>query len=157
MLQSFHEDMRPRLPNHAAMEVRDYCGRLKQIVETTNLITTDGIDWAAGVLGNASGAPAKYVAVTENTGSPSAGDTTLTGELASDGLTRAVGSYSHTSGVRSYTVSKVFTVTGGPHVVAKSALFDASSGGTMVFEALFSTTATVTSSDTLTVTWTVNF
>jgi len=156
----FSEELRSPLQNHVAFTVRDKNGRIKEIVETTNIITNAGIDWLADALGNASGSPANYVAVSTDTATPLATDTTLTSELTVDGLSRASGTYSHTTAVRSYSIEKIFSVTGGPHAVAKSALFNAAGpppSGTMAFEALFATIANVNASDSLTVTWTVNF
>lgn len=145
-----------RKNNQVALIVKDSKGRIKEIVETNNLRTNAGIDWLADLMGNASGTPANYIAVTANNAAPLATDTTLTGEISTDGLSRALATYSHTSGIASYTLQKVFNVTGGPHTVAKSGLFNAASLGTMAFEALFASSATVNASDTLTVNWQVN-
>lgn len=124
--------------------------------------TNAGANWQADTMGQTTGsgigtgafAPANYIAVTENATSPSASDTTLTSELATDGLSRAQGAYSHTSNATSYTVSKTFTATGS-RVIAKAALFNASSTGTMAFESLVSPTASVANGDQLTVTFTI--
>lgn len=144
--------------NTVELVVRDKDGNIKQILKTHNLRTNVGIDFVADALANSASqpAPADYIALTANNSAPLAGDTTLAGELAVDGLSRAQGTYSHTSFATSYTVEFTFSVTGGPHTVAKAGLFNALAGGILVFEALFSTPATVTTSDTLTVTWTIN-
>ena len=144
--------------NCVQVEVRGKDGKLKQVFKTYNLRTNDGIDFVAAALGNSGSQPAAadYIAVTEDVTAPAATDTTLASELTVDGLSRAQGTFAHTTAATSYTIQHTFTVTGGPHTVAKAGLFNAPAGGTMVFEALFGTTAVVTTSDTLTVTWTIN-
>ncbi len=120
-----------------------------------------------GSLGDSSGsrpAAATYIALTANSTSPSAGDTTLTAEIATGGggLIRAVGTYAHTTGAATYTLTKTFTANGSdslPVTVAKVGVFNASSSGTLVFESLLSPTATFSASGdntTITVTVTVS-
>jgi hypothetical protein len=96
-------------------------------------------------------AAANYVALTANNSAPSAGDTTLTGEIttASGGLVRAQATYAHTGGTATYTLSKTFTTNGFdvlPVTIAKTGTFNAASVGTMAFETLLSSTATLTGS-----------
>jgi len=125
---------------------------------------TNGKDMIASALGDSSGsraAAANYLALTANSGSPAASDTTLTGEIttASGGLIRAAATYAHTTGAATYTLTKTFTANGSdslPVTIAKVGVFNASSGGTMVWSALLSSTATLTASgDTLAITETI--
>jgi len=144
-------------PNYVDLVVRDKDGNIKHQERTTNLRTNAGIDFVADVLSaTVQPASAQYIAVSANVTAPAVGDTTLAGELAVDGLSRALGSYSHTSLALTYTVAYTFTVTGGPHIVTKAALFNAPAAGTMVFAALFASSATVNASDTLTCTWSIS-
>lgn len=121
------------------------------------MLTNAGKDVVAAAVG----AVAKYIALTANSTSPSATDTTLTGEITTGGggLVRAVGAYAHTNGTSTYTMSKTFTANGSdslPVTIAKMGVFDASSGGNMPFETLLSATATLSASgDNTTVTQTV--
>jgi hypothetical protein len=121
-----------------------------------NLRTNAGGDWQASVMGNTAAQPAScnYIAVSNDATAPAAGDTTLASEIAANGLTRAQGTYAHTNGTSSYTIQKVFSAT-GTQASQKTALFNASSVGTMCFENTY-TQVTVNNGDTLTVTWTVN-
>lgn len=122
-----------------------------------NLRTTVGADWQADVMGNSTQpAEAQYIALTTNTTAPAAGDTTLTGEIASDGLERAQGAYTHTGGTTSYKITHTFTATGAHTDVAKAGLFNDAAAGTLVFATLLSSTATLATNDTLTIEWTVN-
>jgi len=120
-----------------------------------NLVTNAGFDLISSAVSNTATQPAacNYIAVTNTAITPAAGDTTLSGEISSNGLTRAQGTYAHTNGTQTYTVSKVFTAT-GTQASQATGLFNASSVGTMCYEATY-TQVTVNSGDTLTVTWTV--
>ncbi len=125
--------------------------------------TQGGTDFqAAQMAGSASAtAVAKWMGLTANSAAPAAGDTTLTGEIATagGGLVRAAGAYAHTAGTNTYTVTNTFTANGSdalPVTVAKIGVFTAASAGTLVFETLLSATATLSASgDQLTVTQTV--
>lgn len=95
----------------------------------------------------------KYVALTNAAITPAAADTTLTSEIAANGLTRAVGTYSHTVSTSTGTVTKTFTATGAQSAQA-GALFSASSVGTMGHQATF-TSVSLQTNDQLTVTWVI--
>lgn len=120
------------------------------------MLTNAGKDAIAALVGNA----AKYVAVTANASAAVATDTTLTGEIATagGGLLRAAGTYAHTGGTSTYTITKTFTANGSdslPVTLAKTGYFDASSSGNLVFETLLSATATLSASgDNVTITQT---
>lgn len=127
------------------------------------LRTNAGADFQAKQMAGAASATAvaKWVAVTANTTAPAAGDTTLTGEIttAGGGLVRQAGTYAHTTGTASYTLTTTFTANGSdalPVTLGKRGIFDAASGGNLVFETLISPTATLSASgDAVTLTDTV--
>jgi hypothetical protein len=125
-----------------------------------NLLTTDGRDWMhAQVYTNTSAGTrgAGYVALTTNTTGPAAGDTTLSGELASNGFSRAdATTKTHTNDTNSTTIEHTFTASGTVNAIHKSAIFNASSNGDMPHIANFGTDASLISGDTLKVTWTLN-
>lgn len=123
--------------------------------------TNAGADWQSSVMFNAAAAgagtgtqrPADYIAVSESTTAPAAGDTTLTGELAGNGWTRAQGTYAHTAGTNVATITRAFTSADPTtRTIAKVAVFNAATGGTMAFVSLLSPTATMVSGDSLTIT-----
>lgn len=96
-----------------------------------------------------------YVGLSNDGSAVAAGDTTLTGELAADGLTRAQGAVTPPTGSGNQTVvQEVFTYVGVSQAVQKSALFTAVSSGVMGHEVLF-TQRTLATNDTLTVTYTI--
>jgi hypothetical protein len=127
------------------------------------MITNAGKDFQAKQLAGAASATAvaKWVGLTANATAPAAGDTTLTGEIATagGGLVRQAGVYAHTNGTSNYTLTTTFTANGTdvlPVTIAKRGVFDAVSGGTLVFSTLVSPTATLSASgDSLTLTDTV--
>jgi hypothetical protein len=121
-------------------------------------------DFQAAQMGGAASATAvaKFVGLTANTTAPAAGDTTLTAEIttAGGGLIRKAGTYAHTTGAANYTITTVFTANGSdslPVTIGKRGIFDAVTGGNLVFETLVSPTATLSASgDQLTLTDTIS-
>lgn len=111
--------------------------------------TSSGIDWQSAVMGLQTGQPtgSTYIALSSDTATVLASDTSLMGEFTTGGLARALGTYAHTSGQSSYTISFTFTAT-APNVINKTALFNAAAGGTMVFASLEPTPLTVVSGNT---------
>src|SRR6185436_16209664 len=85
---------------------------------------------------------ANYIALTEATITPGVTDTTLSSEIATNGLSRAAAT------------TKTHTPAANTSVIAKT--FTASSSGTMGHEANFGTgSGTLISGDQLAVTWTI--
>jgi len=99
-----------------------------------------------------------YIASTESTITPAAGDTTLTGEISTNGLARAdAGTKTHTGGTNSTLIEHTFTASGAFTSVLASATFVASSAGTMGHIANFSSgSGTLATNDTLKISWTLN-
>jgi hypothetical protein len=89
--------------------------------------------------GTANYAAANYIALTADTGAPSATDTTLPGELetgATGTLSRVQATYAHTTGSTSYTLTNLFT-SDITVAVAKMGVLNDPSAGTLVFEDVF--------------------
>lgn len=106
------------------------------------------------------GAPIN-LAVSSTTLTPADTDTTLSGEITTNGFARAAatpGSYTAPTtldGAASFTLSHTFTATGS-ETINSAALFDALSGGNLYVEGNLSSAATPASGDTLALTWTIN-
>jgi len=100
---------------------------------------------------------ANFIALTEATITPGVTDTTLSSEIATNGLSRAAATTkTHTPAANTSVIAKTFTASGSFTSVLASALFTASSSGTMVHEANFATgSGTLISGDQLAVTWTI--
>ena len=106
-------------------------GRFSDWAEGTNLRVNDGINWQAEEMGGDTGFDDAgdnaerplMVAVTENTVSPAASDTSILAEMTADGMSRITGTYSHTADKSSYTRTAAFQYTGGSTVtVAKAGM-----------------------------------
>jgi len=128
-----------------------------------NLRTTGGADWQAAAMAGTQPAPITYFALSNNGTAPAAGDCaagsttcTLNSEISTNSLARATAAYSHTNGTNTFSETKTWTVTGGAVSVQEAGWFDASSSGTMVFEAAF-TQVNLVATDTFTATWTVTY
>ena len=138
------------------------------ISNTTSVLTVDawrnGDDSAGNtpgatanyhiVAGNAS---ARYIALTENAGAANAADTALTGEITTGGCGRALGTYAHTLGAATLTLTKSFSVTATFPAIHKAGLFQVStaSSSLLSFETVLNADANVLNGDTLQVTWTI--
>ena len=98
-----------------------------------------------------------YIGVTTDTVAASASDTSLAQELAASGFTRAdATTKTHSSGTNSTTIEHTFTASGTVNAINKSGTFNNASSTVLGHEAVFSTTASLISGDTLKVTWTLN-
>lgn len=95
--------------------------------------------------------PAAWLAVTASSFSPATSDTTLSGELTSNGFARAVGTYAHTAAASTYTLVHLWTAT-GTETINNEAQFGAATttaGGVMPFESAEPSPPTLVSGDTL--------
>lgn len=82
-----------------------------------------------------------YLALSTDSGAPSAGHTTLTGEISTNGLQRAqCTTLTHTASTNVTTLSNTFTASGSFTAVQKGALFNAASTGVMNHEFTFAST-----------------
>jgi hypothetical protein len=125
--------------------------------ESLNVKTNAGIDFlhvqGYGTTGlGANGL--NFIALSNDTLTETSSSTTLSTEIAANGLTRAAGTVAHTGATTTTTVSKTFTCTTTSQAAQKAALFTASSSGTMN-HALSFTQRTLQVGDTLAVTFTI--
>ena len=123
----------------------------------SNLLTDDGRDflhqqgYETSSLGTNGG---NYIALTTDGAAPDVTDSTLASEITTGGLERAQGSVAHVAGNTTSTITKTFTASAAHTGVQKSGLFTASTAGTMVHEATFSS-VNLQNNDQLQVTWTI--
>ena len=133
--------------------------------------TNAGADWQANVLGATtppSGslgtgymAPANYIALSTDTSTPNAADTTLPGEItntsspSSTTLVRKQATFAHTTGTSTYTLTTTFT-SDTTATIAKIGVLNAASAGVLFAETLLGTTITLHSGDTLQVQETIS-
>jgi hypothetical protein len=103
-----------------------------------------------------------YIALSTSSLTPAAGDTTLSGETAVGGLTRASGTAQNyvapvsLDGAASYDIYHQFTLTGANTTIVSTALFDAASTGNLFAEVNLSGSLALVTNDILQLTWTVN-
>jgi hypothetical protein len=122
-----------------------------------NVKTTAGIDFTFAQTYGSSGAQANglcYIALSNDTLGETTASTTLSTEIAANGLSRAIGAYAHTTGTSTCTISKTFTCATAPQSAQKAALFSAASTGTM-HHALAFTQRALQINDQLAVTFTI--
>jgi hypothetical protein len=146
---------RSDLPHWVHVVARHPDGTIFLDVTGHNLRTNAGINWQYGQMAGGTAAVCTYIALTNTAITPNATDTSLSGEITTNGLARALGTATHTSNATSYTLAYTFTAT-GTQAALDAAILNASSSGTMCFENTF-TQASLVSGDTLTVTWTIAF
>lgn len=142
--------------------IRTALGMPELLDVPTALLTNAGIDFiCVQAAGSASAtAVAKWVALTANNSAPVGTDTVLTGEIstAGGGLVRTAATFAHTNGTTTYTLTNTWTANGNdalPVTIAKVGAFNAASVGTLVFETLLNSTATLSAAgDNVPLTWT---
>lgn len=121
-----------------------------------NVKTTAGIDF---VFAQAYGTSAQtnglnYIALSNDSLTETSASTTLSTEITANGLGRAQGTYAHTAGQSTATISKTFTCATAPQAAQKAALVSASSNGTVTHILAF-TQRSLQVGDQLTITFTI--
>jgi hypothetical protein len=122
-----------------------------QIGEPVSLLTSVGRDALHKQHMDTAAQPAafNYIALSANVTTPSTASTTLPGEIttAGGGLLRAQGTFAHTTGTNTSTLTKTFTANGSdslPVTVAKAGMLNAASVGTLGYETLLNAAVTLT-------------
>lgn len=159
------QHLRPKLDEHGQLiEGRSLADGTPDLAtyevvdeETTyNVITTVGRDFihtqSYGTSPAANGL--NWIALSNDTLTETSASTTLSTEIAANGLTRAQGTVTHTVGATTTTVAKTFTCATAAQAAQKAALFTASTAGTMN-HALAFTQRSLQVGDTLAVTFTI--
>jgi hypothetical protein len=124
------------------------------------LRTTAGRDWQARVMGdptaNGTGvfASGSWMGLTPDATAPNAASTSLSGEITTGTLVRKQCAWSHTNGTQTYSLTGVFT-SDQTVTVNKLGIFNAQTGGTLIFETLLNSASVMRSGDITTVTETV--
>lgn len=123
-----------------------------------NLRTNAGGDAESSQIGNTStqAASCNYIALTNTAITPDVTHTTLSGEISSNGLSRAQATYTNTSHSQ-FTLTKTFTCATAPQAAQAEAVFNASSTGTECYEDTLSASASLQIGDTLAITHTINY
>jgi len=149
------EESANRVPNMVHIVARHKDGTVFYDQWVHNLRTNAGINWQYGQMAGTTAAVCTYIALSNDSGTPAATDTSVASEITTNGLARALATAAHTTNATSYTLSYTFTATGSQSA-QKAGMLNASSAGTLCFENTF-TAVSMVSGDTLAVTWTINF
>lgn len=123
----------------------------RKLTDSTTATTPSGTP-SYGIAGRSGGL---WIALSTDTAAPAAGDTTLAGEVSSNGVTRSLAdSIVYDSTAKTLTLSKTYSVTGSVAALYKVGLFGASANGDMFNEALLSPSLSASSNgDTLVAGW----
>jgi len=138
-------------------KLKDYYGIPKGIGSIVNIRTNAGTDFQAGVMANpaANGTggygPAFWIGVSADTNPIAVTDVALPGEITTGTLTRAQATFSHTTGVPSYTLTKIFT-SDQTVTLSKDGVFNTATLGVVFWEELFTVPRNMASGDLLSVT-----
>lgn len=98
-----------------------------------------------------------FIALSTDIATPLATDTTCPAELTNNGLARTLGTYSHSTGTNTHTItaSFIYSTSSSSTTITKVCMFDALSGGNLFAESLLSPSATVSAAgDNVTIQWT---
>lgn len=134
------------------LTIRRADGSIEKFDKLNTIVNAGKAALASRVNGNGSEAVFSHIGVGTGSTAVAATDTTLQTELASDGLSRASATASRiTTSVTNDTarLAVTFTVT-GTQVLREVAVFNASSGGTMLCRTVFAA-VTVNNGDSLTI------
>jgi hypothetical protein len=141
----------------AQMHVQHHrAGSLLHEETVSNLITNVGRDFlhTQGYGLAPAGNGLNFIALSNDPVTENAASTTLSNEIAANGLTRAAGTPAHTAGTNTTTVTNVFTCATAPQSAQKAALFTALAAGTMNHVLGFTPRALLVG-DTLSITFTI--
>jgi hypothetical protein len=151
----FRDSVTPRVPNLVHLLARHADGTIFYDQTVHNLRTSAGANWQFNQMAGTTAGVCTYLALSNDSGAPSAADTALAAEITANGLARASATPAHSSNTSSYTLTYTFTAT-GTQAAQKAGLLNASSGGTLCFENTFAQ-VNMNSGDSLQVVWNLNF
>ena len=158
---AFEETLNPKERNVAKVVIIRADGTVEAPIYGWNARVDSGANQQAVLMGSAAGTPFKYLALSTTSLTIAKGDTTLSGEITTNGLGRVAATYgsyvapSTLGGSASFQLTNTFTAS-GTSTVNSCALFDAISVGHMFSEINLSSAATLNSGDTLVLTYTIN-
>lgn len=136
--------------------IRD--GKVVQVTERDNIVTTAGKNSIASLLNSASAGTSAvtHIGFGSSTTAVAVGDTALGAELSGNGYARTAVTRSNPS---ANVIQYVATLTGitASTTVQEAGLFSASTGGTLFAHQLTGAVTLATSSDSLQITWQVTF
>ncbi len=130
------------------VEIKDKDGKIKDTRELTNLVVSDGLDFIASRMKDATATAMSHMAIGTGSTTAASGDSALGTEAARQALTSTT--------VSSNTVEYVasFAAGTGTGAITEAGILNGASGGTLLCRTVFSV-VNKGASDSMTITWTI--
>ena len=130
------------------VEIKDKDGKVKDSRELTNLVVSDGLDFIASRMKDATATVMSHMAIGTGNTAAASGDSSLGTEAARQGLTSTTVNNNAVSYVASFAAGT------GTGAITEAGVLNAASGGTLLCRTVFSV-VNKGASDSMTITWTI--
>jgi hypothetical protein len=130
------------------VEIKDKDGKVKDSRELTNLVVSDGLDFIASRMKDATASVMSHMAIGTGNTAAASGDSSLGTEAARQGLTSTTVNNNAVSYVASFAAGT------GTGAITEAGILNAASSGTLLCRTVFSV-VNKGASDSMTITWTI--
>ena len=130
------------------VEIKDKDGKVKDTRELTNLVVSDGLDFIASRMKDATATAMSHMAIGTGSTAAASGDSALGTEAARQALTSTTVNNNAVSYVASFAAGT------GTGAITEAGILNAASSGTLLCRTVFSV-VNKAASDSMTITWTV--
>jgi|TARA_B100001094_G_scaffold321698_1_gene369820 hypothetical protein len=130
------------------VEIKDKDGKVKDTRELTNLVVSDGLDFIASRMKDATATAMSHMAIGTGSTAAASGDSALGTEAARQALTSTTVNNNAVSYVASFAAGT------GTGAITEAGVLNAASSGTLLCRTVFSV-VNKGASDSMTITWTI--
>jgi len=130
------------------VEIKDKDGNIKDTRQLTNLVVSDGLDFIASRMKDATATAMSHMAIGTGNTAAASGDSSLGTEAARQALTSTTVNNNAVSYVASFAAGT------GTGAITEAGILNAGSGGTLLCRTVFSV-VNKCASDSMTITWTI--
>ena len=130
------------------VEIKDKDGKVKDTRELTNLVVSDGLDFIASRMKDATATAMSHMAIGTGATAAASGDSALGTEAARQALTSTTVNNNAVSYVASFAAGT------GTGAITEAGVLNAASSGTLLCRTVFSV-VNKGASDSMTITWTI--
>ena len=130
------------------VEIKDKDGKVKDSREVKNLVVSDGLDFIASRMKDATATAMSHMAIGTGATAAASGDSSLGTEAARQALTSTTVNNNAVSYVASFAAGS------GTGAITEAGVLNAASGGTLLCRTVFSV-VNKGASDSMTITWTI--
>ena len=130
------------------VEIKDKDGKVKVSREVKNLVVSDGLDFIASRMKDATATAMSHMAIGTGATAAASGDSSLGTEAARQALTSTTVNNNAVSYVASFAAGS------GTGAITEAGVLNAASGGTLLCRTVFSV-VNKGASDSMTITWTI--